>query len=81
MIEPLSETARGFRLGIYKHFKGHVVQVLGVARHSESGEELVVYKKMENGDVWVRPLHMFLETVDRDGITQPRFQYVGEAEQ
>ena len=80
MIQPLSEIAQKLPLGIYKHFKGHVVRVLGVARDSESGAEMVVYQKTANGDLWVRPIDMFLETVDRDGVVQPRFQYVGEVE-
>ena len=52
------------KLGIYQHFKGKNYEVLGVAQHSETLEDLVVYKKMY-GDfgLWVRPLKMFLEEV------------------
>ena len=61
--------------GRYRHFKGGEYQVLGVARHSESGEQLVVYEPLYGeGGLWVRPLAMFLETVDHQGQTVPRFR-------
>lgn len=65
------------RLGRYRHYKGNDYTVLGVARHSETEEELVVYRK-EYGDrsLWVRPLVMFCETVDVDGQSLPRFRYL-----
>ena len=68
------------RLGRYRHFKGNYYEVLGVARHSETGEELVVYRPLY-GDrgLWVRPLAMFTETVERDGKIVPRFAFVEEA--
>lgn len=64
--------------GRYRHFKGNEYTVLGVALHSETQEELVVYRK-EYGDhsLWVRPKQMFLETVEVDGKAIPRFRYVG----
>lgn len=67
------------KTGRYRHFKGKYYEVLGVARHSETGEELVVYRPLygERG-LWVRPLSMFTETVTRDGKTFPRFEFVGE---
>lgn len=66
--------------GIYQHFKGARYQVQGVARHSETEEELVVYTPLYGeGGLWVRPLAMFLETVERDGRVQPRFEYIGPA--
>ena len=67
------------QLGRYRHFKGKYYEVLGVARHSETGEELVVYRPLygERG-LWVRPLAMFTETVERDGKSMPRFEFVGE---
>lgn len=60
--------------GIYRHYKGQDYQVLDIARHSENGEELVVYRCLY-GDysLWVRPLVMFKETVEVDGEDQPRF--------
>ncbi len=67
------------KLGLYRHFKGNYYEVLGVARHSETGEELVVYRPLygERG-LWVRPLAMFTETVERDGKIMPRFTFAGE---
>lgn len=60
--------------GRYRHFKGNPYEVLGVARHSETGEEMVVYRALygEFG-LWVRPVSMFVETVERDGRRVPRF--------
>ena len=60
--------------GRYRHYKGNDYEVLGVARHSETGEELVVYRPLygERG-LWVRPRTMFEETVTVDGKRQPRF--------
>jgi hypothetical protein len=64
--------------GRYRHSKGHEYTVLGVARHSETLEELVVYRQ-EYGDrgLWVRPAAMFAETVVVDGKTVPRFARLG----
>lgn len=63
--------------GLYRHYKGREYRVLGLARHSESEEELVVYQALY-GDfgLWVRPLAMFLETVEVEGETLPRFALV-----
>jgi hypothetical protein len=60
--------------GRYRHYKGNDYVVVGVARHSETDEELVVYRPLygEKG-LWVRPLAMFMETVEVDGEIQPRF--------
>ena len=69
--------------GIYQHFKGGKYRVLGVAKHSETLEELVVYEALYDNPrstLWVRPLAMFTEEVDRGGITQPRFRYLGPRE-
>ena len=60
--------------GKYRHFKGGEYEVLCIAKHSETGEEMVVYRALyEGGGVWVRPVAMFEETVVRDGKTFPRF--------
>lgn len=66
------------KCGRYRHFKGNEYEVLGIARHSETLEELVVYRALY-GDfgLWVRPAKMWNETVMRDGVTQPRFTYLG----
>ncbi|UGB37448.1 DUF1653 domain-containing protein [Frateuria soli] len=60
--------------GIYRHYKGQRYQVLGIARHSETLEELVVYRALYGGHgLWVRPMAMFAETVTVDGEPVPRF--------
>jgi hypothetical protein len=60
---------------IYEHYKKKRYKVLGVARHSESLEELVVYQALYGElDIWVRPLALFIEDVLIDGILQPRFR-------
>ena len=60
--------------GIYRHFKGNLYEVIGTARHSETLEELVVYRQLY-GDhgLWVRPVGMWNETVVRDGVEVRRF--------
>jgi hypothetical protein len=65
--------------GRYIHYKGNPYEVLGVARHSETMEELVVYRALygERG-LWVRPKAMFSETVNIGGKTLPRFRYAGD---
>ncbi|MEC5149474.1 DUF1653 domain-containing protein [Cryobacterium sp. GrIS_2_6] len=64
----------GITPGRYRHYKGNLYDVIGVARHSETDEELVVYTALY-GDpgLWVRPLAMFLESVNFDGQAIPRF--------
>jgi hypothetical protein len=65
--------------GIYRHFKGHTYRVVGLAKHSETLEELIVYINVEDeNDIWLRPEAMFLETVTRDGKTFPRFELIEE---
>ena len=64
-------------LGKYRHYKGNYYEVLGVVRHSETLEELVLYKQLYGeGALWVRPLLMFTETVTIEGQTKPRFEKV-----
>lgn len=64
--------------GRWRHFKGGEYQVLGMARHSETGEDMVVYRALYGeGGVWVRPASMWEETVERDGKTYVRFTYLG----
>ena len=66
--------------GVYRHHKGQYYQVLGVARHSETLEEYVMYKalyKNKLGALWVRPKTMFLEEVVVNGKKLPRFAYTG----
>lgn len=72
------------KLGKYKHFKGKFYEVVGVARHSETLEELVVYKALYNSEefgnnaLWLRPKMMFLEKVEVDSKMVPRFEYIEE---
>ncbi len=63
-------------LGLYKHYKGNIYEVIGIAKHSETLEDMVVYKatyQKEGENLWVRPLKMFSETVMIDGVEQKRF--------
>jgi hypothetical protein len=65
------------QLGRYRHYKGEEYEVLGVARHSETEEEFVIYRALY-GDygLWIRPKTMFLEMVIVDGHPCPRFQFL-----
>ena len=65
--------------GRYRHFKGNEYEVLGVARHSETLEDMVVYRALYgDGGLWVRPAAMWSETVEKDGCRGPRFVPVEE---
>ncbi len=65
--------------GIYQHYKGKRYEVLGVAKHSETLEEMVVYQALYEGrGIWVRPLKMFQESVQTKEGLVPRFKYVGQ---
>ncbi len=66
------------KLGKYRHFKGNEYEVIAIAKHSETLEEMVVYKG-EHG-IWVRPLAMFTEEIERDGKKFMRFEYIGSKE-
>jgi hypothetical protein len=63
--------------GIYRHHKGQDYEVLGVAKHSETEEEFVVYRALY-GDrgLWIRPVAMFTGIVDKGGVSVPRFSRV-----
>lgn len=69
-------------LGKYQHYKGEYYEIIGVARHSETLEELVVYRALYDGEefgenaLWVRPKKMFLEDVMVDGKKVPRFKFI-----
>jgi len=70
------------KLGIYEHYKGKKYEVLGVARHSETLEQLVVYKALYDSTefglnaMWARPSSLFIETIEIDGQVIPRFKKV-----
>ena len=65
--------------GRYRHFKGNEYEVIGIAKDSETMEEVVVYRALygERG-LWVRSARMFAEVIERDGRTMPRFQFLGD---
>lgn len=68
-----------FKPGIYQHYKGNKYIALGVAKHSETLEELVVYITLydnEQSKIWVRPLKMFMEEVELNGQKTPRFKFL-----
>ncbi len=71
------------RPGLYEHYKGKHYYVIGVSRHTETSEELVVYfslynpKESDGNVLWVRPKKMFLENIVLEGKSVPRFKYIG----
>ena len=72
-------TQETIRPGRWRHFKGNEYQVLGLARHSETLEDMVVYRALYGeGGLWVRPASMWLAAVDRDGYRGPRFVRIGD---
>ncbi|KKQ55701.1 MAG: hypothetical protein US74_C0024G0015 [Parcubacteria group bacterium GW2011_GWA2_38_13] len=67
------------KLGKYSHYNGKEYEVIGIAKHSETLEELVVYRALYgSNDLWVRPIDMFIEEVEVDGKRVVRFQYIGD---
>ena len=67
------------KIGKYRHFKGNEYEVLAIAKHSETLEDMVVYRSLKDAsDVWVRPAFMWCETVEKDGKTVPRFAFIEE---
>lgn len=66
-------------LGIYRHFKGNFYEAIAVAKHSETLEDMVVYRALYGeGEIWVRPLSLWMEQVEQNGEKIPRFLYIGE---
>lgn len=74
----LSPISKSIVVGsLYEHYKGLRYKIMGVARHSETLEELVVYQALYGeSDIWVRPLNMFLENIVINGQSQPRFKLI-----
>lgn len=72
---------QSIKLGRYRHFKGNEYEVLALAKHSETLEDMVVYRALygERG-VWVRSASMWSEQIEREGYSGPRFYYIGEGE-
>jgi hypothetical protein len=74
----MSEQMSIVQIGRYRHYKGKEYTVIGVARHSETEEELVVYRKeYDDHGMWVRPKTMFMEMIEIKGKSVPRFQFLG----
>ena len=76
-----NEIKNNIKNGIYQHYKGNKYEVIGIAKHSETLEDLVVYRALYDNKVsqlWVRPLKMFAETIENDGKEIERFKYIGE---
>lgn len=68
--------------GIYEHYKGHKYRVLGVAKHSETLEDLVMYEALYDNELsklWARPVEMFLGDAEVEGKKVPRFKFVSES--
>lgn len=66
--------------GIYQHYKGdeYRYEVVDFARHSETLETMVIYRALYGeGDLWVRPLDMFAQNIELDGVSVPRFKFIG----
>ena len=69
------------KLGIYRHYKGNTYEVIGFAKHSETLEDMVIYKPLYvEGGTWVRPLSMWDNPIEVEGKTVKRFEYIGESE-
>ncbi len=66
-------------IGMYRHYKGDLYNVRGIATHSETEEQLVVYGPADSEEMWVRPLDMFKEDVETDEGLLPRFSFIGSA--
>ena len=65
------------KLGKYRHYKGNEYEVLGIAKHSETLEPMVVYKALYgDGELWARPASMWNETIEKDGKTFKRFEFI-----
>ena len=62
----------------FRHFKGGLYELIGLGIHSETGEEMVLYKSLQDGRLWVRPREMFFENVTRDGYSGPRFTEIAK---
>lgn len=71
--------AKKLKLGIYEHYSGKQYDIIGVARHSETLENMVVYQaRYGENEIWVRPYDMFLETVEIEGNKILRFRLIKE---
>jgi hypothetical protein len=79
MISENKDPQQEFQLGQYRHFKGNLYDVIGKVRHSETQEQMVLYRALYGeGGLWVRPFQMFFDTIEREGQELKRFEYVSE---
>ena len=80
-IKRKGEKMNPILLGVYRHYKGNQYEVIGIAKHSETLESMVIYTALygERG-TWVRPLSMWSNPIEVDGKTVKRFEYIGEAD-
>ena len=79
MISENEDPQTEFQLGQYRHFKGNLYEVIGKVRHSETQEQMVLYRALYGeGGLWVRPFQMFFDTIEREGQELKRFEYVSE---
>lgn len=76
-----------FKMGKYRHYRNRkLYEILAVGRHTENMEPVVVYKGLYTCDtfgpnpIWIRPVSMFMETVDHEGTQVPRFEFIESAE-
>jgi len=68
-------------LGVYRHYKGNEYEVIGFSKHSETLEDMVIYKALySGGGTWVRPLSMWDNLIETDGKTVKRFEYIGSSD-
>lgn len=69
------------KTGRYQHFKGNYYELIGIAKHSETLEPMVVYRALYGeGGLWVRPAAMWMEIVHKENYHGPRFQYIDDEE-
>ena len=67
------------KAGIYKHYKGNLYEVVALASHSETLEDMVIYKPLDGGQkFWVRPLYMWDNEIVQNGVSQKRFEFVSD---
>ena len=77
MIAENKDSQTEFRRGQYRHFKGNLYEVIGIVRHSETQEQMVLYRALYGeGGLWVRPYHMFFDFIEREGRRLKRFEYI-----
>jgi len=63
---------------VWRHYKGNDYKIIILGKHSETGEEMVVYKQLHSGNIYIRPLALFFNTVEWEGTVVPRFTFVSD---